>query len=75
MNIEIKCTQEQKKKIEKSLKGFKEQITWKIVELGSITDKEIDAFGKFSDYEKNIIKEQYSKYPKGFFPNPICALH
>lgn len=43
-------------------------------EMGSITDKEIDAFGKFSDYEKGIIKEQYSKHPKGFFPNPICAL-
>jgi hypothetical protein len=44
-------------------------------EMGSITDKEIEAFGKFSDYEKRIIKEQYSKYPEGTFPNPICALH
>lgn len=44
-------------------------------ELGSITDKEIDAFGKFTDEQKKIIKEQYSKYPKGFFPNPMCALY
>lgn len=44
-------------------------------EMGNITDKEIDAFGKFTDEQKKIIKEQYSKYPKGFFPNPICALY
>ncbi|MGN2371913.1 ASCH/PUA domain-containing protein [Clostridium cagae] len=44
-------------------------------EMGNITDEEIEAFGKFSDYEKVIIKEQYSKYPKGFFPNPMCALY
>ncbi len=68
--------------------GFKEEIKklgenssydfsnteFKIVEPGFITDEEIDAFGKFSDYEKNIIKEGYSKHEKGFFPNPICAL-
>lgn len=75
MNIEIKCTQEQKEKIEDLLKTVEKEITWKVIEMGYITDKEISAFGKFSDYEKNIIKEQYSKHPKGFFPNPICALH
>lgn len=45
------------------------------IEKGSITDEEIDAFGKFTDEQKKIIKEKYSKYPKGFFPNPICALY
>ncbi len=44
-------------------------------EMGSITYEEIDAFGKFTDEQKKIIKEQYSKYPKGFFPNPMCALY
>jgi hypothetical protein len=47
----------------------------KYVEKGSITDEEIDTYGKFSDYEKKIIKEQYSKCPKGTFPNPRCALY
>lgn len=74
MNIEIKCTQEQKEQIKDLLKVVEKEITWKVVEMGCITDEEINAFGEFSDYEKNIIKEQYSKYPKGFFPNPICAL-
>lgn len=45
------------------------------IEMGSITDEEIDAFGKFSDYQKGIIKEQYSLHNKGFFPNPMCALY
>jgi hypothetical protein len=75
MNIEIKCTQEQKEKIKDLLKVVEKEITWEVVEMGCITDEEIDVWGKFSDYEKNIIKKQYSKYPKGFFPNPICALH
>lgn len=56
-------------------KGFSILALAEYIENGSITDEEIDAFGKFSDYEKEIIKEQYSKYPKGTFPNPICALH
>ena len=43
--------------------------------MGDITDEEIDAFGRFSDYEKKIIKEMYSKYQKGTFPNPRCALY
>lgn len=44
-------------------------------EYGSITDEEIDAFGKFSDYQKKIIKEEYAKHEKGTFPNPMCALY
>lgn len=75
MNIEIKCTQEQKEELQNSLVGFEKEITWKIIEMGHITDEEIDAFGKFSDYEKRIIKEQYSKHPEGIFPNPMCALY
>lgn len=43
--------------------------------VGSITDEEIDKWAKFSDHDKAIIKDQYSKYPEGFFPNPWCALH
>ncbi|MDU7365400.1 DUF3850 domain-containing protein [Clostridium sp.] len=45
------------------------------IEYGHITDKEIDEFGKFSEYEKSKIKEMYSKYPKGTFKNPMCALY
>ncbi len=56
-------------------KGFSILALGECIENGNTTDEEIDAFGKFSDYEKGIIKEQYSKYPKGTFPNPICALH
>lgn len=52
-----------------------EDVVWKVIELGSISDEEIDAFGKFTDNQKKIIKEEYSKYPKGFFPNPVCALY
>lgn len=44
------------------------------VKFGSITDEEINRWAKFSDHEKSIIKEQYAKYPDGFFPNPWCAL-
>lgn len=75
MQIEIKCTREQKQKLEEALDSFKSEISWKVIELGSITDEELDTFSKFSDYEKNIIKEEYSKHPKGFFPNPRCALY
>lgn len=45
------------------------------IEYGSITDEEIDQFGEFSDYEKKIIKNQYSRNKKGTFPNPRCALY
>lgn len=45
------------------------------VKMGNITDEEIDAFGKFSDYEKIVIKRMYQSHPEGTFPNPICALH
>ena len=75
MNIEITCTKEQKESIEKDLEYRNEEIAWHIVEYGSITDKEIDAFGKFTQEEKEIIKENYSKYPDGFFSNPRCALY
>ena len=44
-------------------------------EMGHITDEELDTYRKFSDHEKAIIKEAYSKYPKGTFPNPGCALY
>lgn len=47
----------------------------KVIEMGSITDEEISKFGRFNDYERKIIKEQYALHPKGTFPNPICALH
>ena len=49
-------------------------VTFEILEMGSITDEEIDIWGKFSDYEKQIIKKQYASHQKGFFPNPHCAL-
>lgn len=45
------------------------------IEYGSITDEEIAAFGKFTNGQKEIIKAMYSRHPKGFFPNPMCALY
>jgi hypothetical protein len=42
--------------------------------MGSITDVEIDHWGKFSDREKEIIKKAYTEHEEGFFPNPFCAL-
>lgn len=45
------------------------------IEKGTITDEEINAFGKFTNEQKEIIKKEYAKYPKGFFPNPMCALY
>lgn len=45
------------------------------IEKGNITDEEIDTFGKFTNEQKKIIKKEYAKYPKGFFPNPMCALY
>lgn len=45
------------------------------IEKGNITDEEIDTFGKFTNEQKKIIKKEYAKYPKGFFPNPTCALY
>lgn len=74
MGIEIKCTQEQREKLELLINNLDEAIEWNIIEMGSITDKEIDAFGEFSEHQKEIIKKAYSNYPKGFFPNPVCAL-
>lgn len=43
--------------------------------MGSITDEELDAYRKFSDYEKDIIKKAYTSHPKGTFQNPGCALY
>lgn len=45
------------------------------IEYGSITDEEIDTFGKFTNGQKEIIKTMYARHPKGFFPNPMCALY
>lgn len=56
-------------------KGFSILALGEYVEMGSITDKELDSYAKFSDYEKKIIKEMYAKHPKGTFPNPRCALY
>lgn len=50
-------------------------ITWVTTELGNITREEIVATGNFSDYEIDIIMKEYAKHPKGFFPNPRCALY
>lgn len=77
MSIEIKCTKEQQINLGSLLSamGFNEEIEWKIIEMGYITDEEIDAYGKFTDSQKEIIKKMYAEYPKGFFPNPMCALY
>lgn len=44
------------------------------VEMGSITDGQLDMYGIISEHERAIVKEMYAKHPKGFFPNPYCAL-
>lgn len=49
-------------------------VIFKVLEMGSITDEEIDKWGKFSKVEKRIIKKAYASHQKGFFPNPHCAL-
>lgn len=53
-----------------SILGLKDYI-----EYGYITDEEIDAYGDFTEEERRIIKDMYSKHSKGFFKNPICALY
>lgn len=73
--IQIKCSADQQEKLQEFLKRFDEPVSYEVIEYGSITDEEIDKFGKFDDYQKKIIKEMYAKYPKGFFPNPMCALY
>lgn len=45
------------------------------IEMGYITDEELDAFSDFTEEQKEIIKREYAKRPKGFFPNPMCALY
>jgi len=75
MSIKIKCSQEQKEELEKELGASKDEVIWEILEYGSITDEELDAFGIFTEDQKLFIKEQYSKYPKDTFPNPMCALY
>jgi len=55
--------------------SLEKEITWKSIEMGYITDEELDAYARFSEHEKKIIKEMYAKNPKGTFPNPICALY
>lgn len=49
-------------------------VTFQVLEMGSISDDEIDEWGKFSKVEKRIIKKAYASHQKGFFPNPFCAL-
>lgn len=66
--------EEGSKKLKLDPKTILETINLKEIEYGSITDEELDSYAKFSDYEKEIIKKAYSMYPKGFFPNPYCAL-
>lgn len=52
-----------------------DEVCAQVFEVENITDAEIENWGITSEYEKKIVKEQYAKYPKGFFKNPICALH
>jgi hypothetical protein len=73
--IIIKCSHEEQEQLKKHLENIKWDISYEIIEYGSITDEEIDKWGKFSDSEKIIIKNMYAKFPKGFFKNPYCALY
>lgn len=58
-----------------TLQKAKELLILNKKEQGHITDEELDVYGKFTDREKQIIKEQYSQHDKGFFTNPRCALY
>lgn len=46
----------------------------KKIEMGCITDEELDDFGIVDPVSRDIIKYRYSHAPKGFYPNPWIAL-
>ena len=46
----------------------------KKIEMGCITDEELDDFGIVDPVSRDIIKYRYSHAPKGFYPNPWVAL-
>lgn len=49
-------------------------VIFKVLEMGRISDEEIDAYGKFTDSEKRIIRNQYASHQEGYFKNPLHAL-
>jgi len=79
MKIEIKCTAKQqvlmRLAMREAFNNMEDEIDWKIIEYGHITYSEIDAFGSFSDEQRDTIKKKYAENPKGTFPNPMCALY
>ena len=46
----------------------------KKIELGHITDEELDDFGIVDPVSREIVKYRYAHSPKGFYPNPWVAL-
>lgn len=61
--------------ISKNKINFLDNVEFEFVEMGSITDEEINSYGNFTSKEKEIIKEQYASHKQGFYPNPRCALY
>lgn len=45
-----------------------------IITNGYITDDEIDLYGRFTDEQKQRIKDMYYVHEKGFYKNPEEAL-
>ena len=46
----------------------------KKIEMGYITDEELDDFGIVDPVSREIVKYRYAHSPKGFYPNPWVAL-
>jgi hypothetical protein len=73
--LKITGTQEEISQFISTNKLDQSTIKIEIVKMGSITDTELNNWEAFTEYQKSIIKEEYSKHPDGFFPNPFCALY
>ena len=72
--MKIVGTKEEIDKLVESSNYNFSSVVFKVLEMGTITDEEMESYGIFSEHEKKIIRRQYASHQKGFFPNPYCAL-
>lgn len=49
-------------------------VVFKVLEMGYISDDEIDIWGEFTEEEKRFIRKQYTTHLKGYFKSPFHAL-